>query len=398
MARNDAVQTAINAMKAARHGGDYAAIFQGKQLAFKYTAIKEATSELMDQGEEIAETLEPVGELMAESGVGQAVLALGRLIQAGGEMLLQGLRQAFHHLLEVFDALRDALATAFGPILAGLGLALEALINLLIDLLPNVFVEFVKGLVAAVLPFIGQIKACGDMLVSVCGVVGAAVQRYQLGRAGAALDPSNRFTTAARSAMDQILTGELTDAGVEAVLDTGNAAASVTGLIFTGNVGSMVASIAVAVAKLCVKVAGILDTLKEMRAGNALLARMGADPRRDVNPAALFATAPILGAHYIATATQSSLIANTGFLDSLAVKMTFTDAGWMAEYESKARQLSPFRLKAMRLVAAHPLELTNAGMMGVYFDFNLKDEVSERVGEAVGAHAGKVLAKRFLPA
>lgn len=398
MARNDAVQQAINAMKGARHGGDYAAIFQGKKLAFKLTAIKAATTELMEDGQELAETLSPVSELVAETAVGQAVLAVGRVIKTGGALMLQALRTAFHHLLEVFEALRDALSAAFGPLLTGLGLALDALVNLLIDLLPNVFVEFVKGLVAAVLPFVGQIKACGDMLLSVCGVVGKAVQRYQLSHAGAAMDESNRFATAARTAMDRIITSELTDAGISAALDTGNAAASVTGLIFTGNVGSMVASIAVAVAKLCIKVAGVFDTLKDMRAGNALLARMGADPRRDVNPAALFNAAPILGAHYVATATQSSLIANTGFLDSLAVKMTLTDAGWMTEYEAKARQLSPFRMKAMQLVLAHPLELTAEARMGIYFDLNLKDELGDAIKGAVTERVSATAGARFMPA
>lgn len=397
-----AVRDAINLMTKARHGGDYAAIFQGKTLAFKFSKIKEDASDLNEAGQEVAEAMMPVVETVADNPIVRTILEIGELIKAGGKLLLKGLRVAFKRLIELFDSMREALEKAFAPLCAAFNMVLETAINFLIDMLPNVFVEFVQGIIAAVLPFIGQIVACGNMLISVGKLVAQAVEHYGLTRAALAIDASNRFSTAARDAIKRILDSELRRTGATAVMDTANAGVSVVGLVFTGNVAGTVVGIATALVKLCIKLADVLADLRVMRAANALLARMKEDPRRDVNPAELFSVAPILGCTYLAVATQSSLIANTGFLDSWKVKITRTDAGWMSEYEAKARQLSPLRLTAMKMCAASRLELTGNSQMGVLFDFDLKDEVRSKISDAVSGHAMDVLggaaAARFMPA
>ncbi|WP_295550932.1 hypothetical protein [Limnohabitans sp. Rim8] len=400
--RNSAVQNAINEMTKARHGGDYAAIFQGKSLSFKFSKIRDDASELNETSLEVAEAMTPVVEAVADSPIVSSILEIGALIKAGGRLLLEGLRVAFKRLIEIFDSLRQALEAAFAPLCATFDLVLDTAINFLIDMLPNAFVEFVQGIIAAVLPFIGQIKACGTMLVSVGNFVAQAIKHHGLERAAVAIDATNRFSTAARDAIMRILDAELRRTGATAIMDTANAGVSVAGLVWTGNVAGTVVGIATSLAKLCIKLADILADLRVMRAGNALLALMKQDPRRDVNPAELFSAAPILGCTYLAVATQSSLIANTGFLDSWKAKTTITDAGWMSEYEAKARQLSPLRLTAMKMCAVSRLELTTNSQMGVLFDFDLKDEVRSKISDAVSGRSAEVLGSaasaRFMPA
>jgi len=399
--RNHAVQNAINEMTKARHGGDYAAIFQGKTLAFKFTKIREDANDLNETSQELGEAMTPVVEAVADSPIVRTIMEIGSLIKAGGKLLLDGLRVAFKKLIELFDSLREALEAAFAPLCAAFDLVLETAINFLIDILPNAFIEFVKGVIAALMPFVGQIVACGKMLVSVGKFVAQAVEHYGLARAALAIDATNRFSTAARDAIMQILNAELRRTGATALMDTANAGTSVAGLVWTGNVAGTVVGIATALAKLCIKMADVLSDLRVMRAGNALLAKMKQDPRRDVNPAELFNAAPILGCVYLAVATQSSLIANTGFLDSWKVKATMTDAGWMSAYEAKAKELSPLRLTAMRMCASSRLELTDTPNTGILFDFDLKDEVTSRISDAVSGQAmdviGSTVANRLIP-
>lgn len=379
----DDVTIAINEMKKARNGGDYAAIFQGKKLAFKFSSIREATTGLSDAASDISESLTPVIDAIPDSSIVEAVMAAGRVIKAGGAEMLRLLQAAFSRLIAVFESLKEALSEAFRPIMEAMNLLLEGVIQLLLDLIPNAFIEFVQGIIAAIMPFIGQIKACGNMLLAVGDLVYNFVVRHQLIKAAAAIDENNRFSSNARNAVLRIIEAELIDSGANAALETVNAGASVAGLVFTGNVAGTVAGIATSVAKMCIMVMDLMGDINDMQKGNSLLVKMLTDPRRDVNPVALFNAAPILGAFYIAQATQSSLIANTGFLDSAAVKLSLTNSMFMANYQAKASELSPFRLKAMRLANKSRLELTESSTMGVVFDFNLKDEVKERISGAL---------------
>uniref|UniRef100_UPI0040473A19 hypothetical protein n=1 Tax=Limnohabitans sp. TaxID=1907725 RepID=UPI0040473A19 len=66
---NSAVQNAINEMTKARHGGDYAAIFQGKSLSFKFSKIRDDASELNETSLEVAEAMTPVVEAVADSPI-----------------------------------------------------------------------------------------------------------------------------------------------------------------------------------------------------------------------------------------------------------------------------------------------------------------------------------------
>lgn len=50
---DEAVKNHINDMTKARHGGDYATIFQGKILAFKFSKIKEDASDLNETSQEL---------------------------------------------------------------------------------------------------------------------------------------------------------------------------------------------------------------------------------------------------------------------------------------------------------------------------------------------------------
>lgn len=398
MAKGDQVTQYTNMMRAARHGGDYAEIFQGKTLAFKFSKILSDVSDLQEAGAEVCDSVPPVLDAFEDNAVVRVIIEIGRIIKAGGKLMLGLLRKAFARLVKVFDALRDALDAVFAP----LEMVVEAAINFLIDVLPNAFIEFVQGLVAAILPFVGQIKACATMLSSVKEVVAGAVERWHLGDAGLAIDESNRFSTAARTAAMSIVDADLRRAGGNALLDAANAGASVSGLVFTGNVAGVVVGLATAIAKLCLKIADIVGDLREMRRGNALLAKMLLDPRRDVNPATLFKTAPILGCIYLAQASQSSLIANTGFLDSVKVKLALTEFGWRAEYEAKARQFSPLRLKAMQMTLASRLELTAEARMGIQFDVSatelVRDQISSMISDRIVDAGGNALGDRFLPA
>jgi len=57
---NEAVKNHINDMAKARHGGDYATIFQGKTLAFKFSKIREDASDLNETSQEVAEAMTPI--------------------------------------------------------------------------------------------------------------------------------------------------------------------------------------------------------------------------------------------------------------------------------------------------------------------------------------------------
>ena len=160
---------------------------------------------------------------------------------------------------------------------------------------------------------------------------------------------------------------------------------SVPGLIFTGNVAGTVAGIATSVAELCIKVVDLLADVFAVRRANELLEDIRNDARHDINPIALFNAAPILGAIYIERATQSSLIANTDFLASM--RNASTNEKFMAAYTKKAAELSPFRTKASSLVRASRLELTSNAVLGVYFDFDLKDEIKDQVRHALTPEA-----------
>ena len=302
-------------------------------MAFKFSKIQEDASDLNEISQEVAEAMTPSIETNEDSPIVSAILGIGAVIKAGGNLLLSALATAFKKLIYLFGELREALEKAFAPLLAAFDLVLDTAINFLIDILPNAFIEFVQGIIAAILPFIGQIKACGSMLVSVGSFVKQVIEHRGLARAATAIDSSNRFSTAARDAIKGILDAELRRTGGTAIMDTANAGASVAGLFFTGNVAGFVVGVATSLAKLCLKLADILADLRVMRQGNLLLANMKQDPRREVNPSALFSAAPILGCTYLAVATQSSLIANTGFLDSWKVKMTVRAIAFTPEPE-----------------------------------------------------------------
>lgn len=381
-------------MDDARNGADYEALFKGKKLAFKFTAAMSEASELKDMGKEIVETTGDVLEAVEDNPIVSAILEVAAVIKAGGKLFLEAMRLAFHKLVKVFTALREALEAVFRPF----DIALTFAIDLLIQVLPNAFVEFAKGLIAALLPFAGQIHACVSMFSSVVEVVRGAIEQVEVMSAGAVLDAKNRFSTAARTAIERLMDGEMARSATIALIDTANAGASAAGLIFSGNLVGMVSGLASAIAKLCLKVADIVLDLRQMHNANALLERINRDFRHDVNPVELFEAAPVLGCIYLASATQSSLVANTGFLDSLAVKLAMSDQGWMAQYRAKVSQLEPMRQKARLVVKSSRLELTAAAPMGFVFDTTVKDVVKDSIsgmlGDWVVDAGGRVLVNR----
>jgi hypothetical protein len=396
---NPAVDLIISSMNDARNGGDYLAIFQGKKLAFKFSSIRETVDDLKESAGEARDELSPVTgalptpSVMASSGGGtgaaaaaavqvqnsviDAVNAVWAAIKEGGARVLQFLKTAFMRLIEVFDALKEALTNALSAVMTALNATLEVIIQLLLDIIPNAFIEFVQGIVAAIVPFLGQLKACGSMLIAVGKLVKKAVERNKLIGSARALDDKNRITNSARSAVIDIITGEVVDAGKTAALKTVNAGASVAGLVFTGNVAGIVAGIATSVAELCIKIVDLLGDVMALRRGNALLETIKNQARKDINPIALFNAAPILGCAYITSATQSSLIANTDFMASMSSGMA--PDKFMAAYQKKAAELSPFRTKAASLVRESRLELTANSTLGVVFDFDIKDEIKDQV-------------------
>jgi hypothetical protein len=400
---NPQVEQILSMMNDARNGGDYQAIFQGKKLAFKFNSIREAASDLKESAGEAKDELGAVISLPSGGGGGgaggaaaaaavavqnsvmEALKAVWAALKEGGARMLSYLKNAFMRLVEVFDALKEALTNALSAVITALNATLEFVIQLMLDIIPNAFVEFVQGIVAAIVPFLGQIKACGSMLIAVGKLVKKAVERNKLFASAKALDDRNRITNSARTAVMDIITGEVVDAGKTAALKTVNAGASVAGLVFTGNVAGTVAGIATSVAELCIKVVDLLSDVSAVRRANELLERIKNEPRHDINPIALFNAAPILGAIYIERATQSSLIANTDFLASM--KNASTNEKFMAAYTKKAAELSPFRTKASSLVRASRLELTSNSVLGVYFDFDLKDEIKGQVKEALTPEA-----------
>jgi len=388
MPGNQAINVALAAMTQARNGGDFNELFRGRKLAFKLSGLRDAACDIRESANDAASELGPV---VASAGgpVIDAVLAVARVIKDGGAAMLNALKTTFHRLIDAFDSLKSALADAFQPLLGVMNLAIDALVDLLFDLLPNVFVEFVKGIVAAILPFIAQLKACGDMLLAVGGVVRGAIERRRYIKAAIALDERNRFSTAARGAILSIIDDELRGSAADALMQTVNATASVAGLAFTGHAASLVAGIATAVAKLCIKVAGVINDCRVMSQGNALLAKMTATPAHDVNPAALFAAAPILGCHYLVSATQSSLIANTGFATSVRARLATSGQAWLTAYQAKAAQLAPLRTKAHELCKASRLELTSESRFGIFFDLSIRDEARERLSSATEALVGQ---------
>ncbi|WP_085316771.1 hypothetical protein [Derxia lacustris] len=390
MSGNQAINIALAAMNQARNGGDFNELFRGRKLAFKLSGLRDAACEIRDAANEAASEVGPV-LATASSPIVDAVIAVARVIRDGGTAMLGALKSAFQRLIDVFTSLKEALVDAFQPLLGAMGMAIDALVNLLFDLLPNVFVEFVKGIVAAILPFIGQIKACASMLLAVGGVVRSAIERRRLVRAAGALDERNRFSTAARTAILGTIDDELRSGIADAAMETVNAGVSVAGLVFTGHAASLVSGIATAVAKLCIKVAGLVNQCRMLMRGNALLARITADPAHDVNPSALFTAAPILGCHYLVSATQSSLIANTGFATSIRAKLATSAQSWQAQYQAKAAQLSPLRTKAFELCKASPLELTSESRLGIYFDLSLKDEAKEKLSGAAESFLGQTV-------
>lgn len=389
------------AMLAARNGGDYRALFLGKRLGFKLSSIKECYDDLTESGEEVISSSEgtsipsggTTGGSTVESGVIDKIIEIANRIRSGITSALTWLKEKFLALVNSFSKLKEALTNALSPLLTVMQKSLEWVIDLLFSIIPSAFINFVSGLIAAILPFIGQIKAAAEMLVSVGKYVKTWIEKRQLLKAATNIDSTNRFSQQARLACETMINHELGNIAADAALSTANCAVSVTGLIFTGNVASTVAGIASAVAKLCIQIAGIVKDCWNVWKGNAELDYLKNNPK-SLHPAKLFSAAPILGAYYIGSATQSSIISFTGVGTSIGNALSSLVSGglsasqWMGLYEQKARSLSPFRLKALQLVSQSRLELTENAVLGISWD--VKDTIKGTIGSMLSDGATDV--------
>ncbi len=105
----------------------------------------------------------------------------------------------------------------------------------------------------------------------------------------------------------------------------------------------MVGGLLIAIAKLFAQLKQYFDLVVTRKKGNEQLQKLAANPF-SIHPNDLFAAAPILGAHYIAFATQSSLLSF-----SEASTLPYGSPQWTAECKRVADGLSPLRAKAIQL-------------------------------------------------
>jgi len=359
----------------AAEGGDFQTIFANKFMIFKPNQVVQALKQAkalvgeipdfnlpaiplpnfsfpnfdFDINIDIGLNMDAIRELMNK------IQEKIRSFRAAAEGALAAIKEAFMKLIEWFAALREALIHAFRELMALLPEFpdISAFFGFLFKFVPELLIDFIDGLLDAILPFIGQIKACGKMLASWAKTTKAAVTRYRLGKAAVALNPQNRFSAAARAAVVDGLTQDFIDRGAESALATGNAAVSVTGLVFTGNIGSIVGGIIMSVAKLALHIAWAVRDYKDCARANKLLLELRGKPREALNPAELFNAAPILAAHYIVQASTHALVANTEIADVQASDRS----AWQIRMEALARQMSPLKAHAVKSTTASRLVL-----------------------------------------
>lgn len=360
------------ALAAARNGGDYRALFRGKKLGFKIKEALKSCKEIKDSGENVIKTCKessiPPGSARpassstsaeSEPGIVDKIRELAELLTSSirtfGSAFYAALKEKFLALVEAFSKLREALTEALKPLLAAMQQPLAWIIDLLFDVIPSAFASFVSSLVAALVPFIGQIKAAGEMLVSVGKFVKQWIERNRLIQAARRLDPENKFAQEARVACLAMINAEVASAGADAVMSTAHCAVSVTGLVFTGNVAGVVTGIASAIAKLCIQIASMAKDCWQMWKGNEEL-RFLSDHPSELHPARLFNASTLLGAYYVGSATQSSLIVHSGLDNPRAVR--YSSEIWRTKYAQEATALSPFRAKAQQLVHASRLVMS----------------------------------------
>lgn len=367
------VDQILRTIEWARNGGDYDTIFNGMKLGFKIEKVKEAAEELNESAGEAKESVEEALELLLPGGGGDhsqpsgfqlivdKIKEIVALFKQGAAFVLDKLKTAFKGLLEVFDHLRESLMTALEPILTAARLTLEAVVDLLFQLIPTAITEFIGNLMAAIIPLVNQIKPLGDMLKSVGSLVAAQYRLHMVSKAAAAIDPSLTFASAARDSVLRTLTEMRNSKGVGVLMSGVDLAGAATGA-FTGGVSTTVVSAATSVTKLCLCVSDLVGDCNQVKKGNELLNTLsvgGRSAAKDLDPIVLFNAAPILACCYIGRATQSSLISKAGFTGQRGVFTT--DGAWMAEYKRYADMLWPLRQAAMQAELASRLDLFDNG-------------------------------------
>lgn len=382
------LQDALNDqnLRDAANGGDYRAIFMGKKLAFKAKSAGEKAKDLVESAMDLKDKLGDVSPsfdfslsmpsidlslglpLVGMPSIGmpsidvsfQAVVnkikELVALINRGAKSVINEIKEKFMGLVNVFVKLKECLLDSLGEIMKIFQMTLEAIIDLLVSLVPDVFVGFISSLIASILPFIGQIKAVGDMLKSIGMSVKNEVKRRQIAKAGTHI-ANNDFTNAARNACTVMINEESRRIHAETAISTANCVVSVSGLAFTGGVASTVGGIASAIAKLSLQIASIVIICKGIEKGNNELGFLQMHPT-DLHPVRLFNANPILGAHYLSSASTSNIAAFEEISDTKRFGRHRSETEMQQIAIRICTSLSPLVAKARQFVIDSPLDLT----------------------------------------
>lgn len=409
-------EIAFRELRKAANGGDYRALFQGKALKLKFASAKESAEGIGGALKEVVEKVDialpnmpsihlpPLPDIHIpeiDLGIMERIRQIARMLSEIASVvrtniaaLLKGLRDAFMELVGVFKALKEALESAFGAIMLALRLTIEGVIDLLLSLLPDVFMNFIAGIVAAILPFVGQIVAVGTMLKNIGKSIKAQVEKNRLVDAALQL-AENNFTSSAWTVCISTINKELAKTHAETAIASGHCVVSLTGLVFTGNIAGAVSGILSGVAKLGILVAKLLMEIKMIKTGNEALNDLKSNPLK-LNPGMMFNAAPFLGAYYLSYASTSNI---ASFNEVGGVKGFFgmgggdTD-GNQAKMTGTIKKLSPLVAKCRTLVKESRLELVTSGTELDYSQ-DLKTEIKDQFESAAKDKAFDVAKSKF---
>ena len=329
------------------------------------TSERNKGSILEQLNEGIAERLGPMGGGMSPDAKAAMVywdeqrrLAVQRMFK-GKKVKLKFLnpaneaRKSLKDLKDAGSAL-SSLGASGGAIGGAIGSAKESIQSMLssffdvgsIDVItPFLLQTFGTDLVASMAPVVGHIKSAKDVLVAWGKVaktkydeVSNRKHKYFVGGGGGDADK-------AFAALDQLLTGEVGNAGIDAGMKTTSfAARSLLVLADGGAISGPIVGAAEALASLTFRIYQLAGEYKETRKANTLLQ----NPHNlDFK---LFDAYPLLGCYMLASATLSDVMNMT--------VVEFGGLGWKEDVEFiKKKHIDPVRKKSFDLIDKSVFEL-----------------------------------------
>jgi hypothetical protein len=372
-------------------GGAYDAIFSNKRLTMKVAAVKEKLTDLAEDAKGVYEALPPVSlELPPMSlpsitipGILKALRqALGALrdLAAGA---LEFIRDKFMELLSVFAKLKDMLLEAFSGLMQVFDfIDMGAILDFMISLMPEVFVNFIGSIVAAIVPILQQLAAAWSLLKAIGQVVKTIVMRAVVGYS-ASFVASNVFNDAACAEILRMMDKDILKSSAALAKDIANTAISVAAAPVHG--AGVISGVVTALAKLLIRIASYIAEYKSIQKANLYLDYIDYKPM-DRNPVALFKASPVLGAIYLNRVSTSDLlpfsdvggVRKPSFFNRNPKQMSLQTMQ-QVEIERLARKLDPLRTKSRKVEADSPLHLVTKGEAMTTAADEMKDVLKDAV-------------------